>query len=191
MKRGVKTIVAGAGLLLLALAVPILLVVSLFQQPSAKTQFLAPGSAQATIDQSGRYYLWNDHHVVFQGQTFANSVTLEPGVSIQIIDLATGEPLPFVGDEQVSLMWGGSSSQSVGYVDFSGPAKVRVEMTGNAQPRVVSFSRFNFAAIFGRLMAGGCFAFVAGLTGVGLIIWGIVKFATAKAAAPAGSIPTA
>ena len=174
MKPGVKTIIAGAVLFLAGVAiVPALLVLALLQH-SPETQFKVPGTVEVNVPAAGRYYLWNDFQTVYEGQNYDKSKSIPDGMEIRIRD-ANHQELQFVNDRSTSVSGGSASKQSIGYVEIEHPGKVEIVVTGGNETRIFSFSQFRFLKMFGLIFGGAGLAIVTGLTGFGLIIYGVVK----------------
>ena len=174
MKRGIKTIIAGAIFLIGAFVVPFLFILPLFLGHQNENQFKVPGSIQVTIEKPGRYYLWNDFKTVYHGQSFNLSDHIPDGMNIRIGD-SDGHQFNFVSDASISVTNGSSAKKSIGYVEIEHPGKVTVQVSGGFEERIFSFSRSRLLKFFLFIIGGVGASVIFGLTGLGLIIWGIVK----------------
>ncbi len=180
MKPGVKTITAGVVLFLVgAIAVPLLVILPLALMESKDTQFQAPGSVEVTVKEPGRYYLWNDFRTVYQGRSYDRSERIPDGIIFQIKD-ANGAPLHFSSDTSITSTSGGSSRKSIGYVRVETPGKLAIEVSGQTDDRVFSFSQSGLLKMFGLIFGGIGLSLLVAFAGVGLLIWGIVKLVRAN-----------
>ncbi|HEY5042390.1 MAG TPA: hypothetical protein VIK53_10345 [Verrucomicrobiae bacterium] len=180
MKPGFKTIIAGVLVFLAGVIVlPLCVVLPLILGHSHNLQFKVPGSAEANIENPGRYYLWNDYQTVFNGRSYNRSEKIPDGMEIQIKD-ADGQPLQFFSDTSTSESGGGSSKNSIGYVQVEHPGKLEIQVSGGDGERIFSFSKSNLLKMFGIIMGGVGFSMLVGIIGIGLVIWGILKLVRAS-----------
>src|ERR1041385_7405172 len=113
MKRGVKTIIAGGVLFVFGvLVIPLLLVGSLLLQKSDEVQFKVPGTAEATVEAPGRYYLWNDYDTVYNGKSYHNSETLPGGMDIKITD-PDGAVMTLVDNASITVTSNGNAKHAI------------------------------------------------------------------------------
>lgn len=171
MKKGLKTLIAGIVIFLIgAVALPVFFVFTLLTEGMAGQQFIVPGSAEIQIEKSGRYYLWNDYQTVYEGATYNASLTVPGGLSIRFTD-AGGEPLPLSADTAMSINIGGSSKNSIGFIEVTEPGNITVNVSGELENRVFSVSAFSLAGFVRMILSGLILAFA----GIAILIWGIVK----------------
>ena len=180
MKRGVKTLITGVIFLVAAIVAPFLFIFPLLLQHQNENQFKVPGTIQVTVEKPGRYYLWNDFRTIYNGQSFNRSEQIPDGLNIRIGD-SDGRALNFVGDTSISSTRDDSAKNSVGYVEIEHPGKVTVQVSGNAEERIFSFSKSRLLKVFLFAIGGFGASVIFGLMGLGLIIWGIIKLARKKA----------
>ncbi|MCI5223813.1 MAG: hypothetical protein D3924_14355, partial [Candidatus Electrothrix sp. AR4] len=80
MKPGIKPIILGVILFTLGgVALPAAILLPLFLGDSIDKQFTIPGSIQVAIEESGHYYLWNEHQTIFNGKTYNRPENLPDG----------------------------------------------------------------------------------------------------------------
>ena len=176
MKTGIILIVIGADLFLLAAFVlPLACIIPLLHQDSADHTFLVPGTAQLTVQEPGRYYLWNKYQSIYQGQNYQRSRTLPDGITIEIRNRTTGQPLEFISDTSTSSTIGNSAKNSIGYVKIETPTDLEIEVAGTTEERVFSFSPSNLTTIFATIAGTCCLSTIFILAAITLIIIGIVK----------------
>jgi hypothetical protein len=184
MKRGIKTIIAGVVLFVLgAFVIPLLcgflVVLPLFLGSSNEVQFKIPGTAEATVEKPGRYYVWNDYRTFYQGKNYDRSERIPDGVEIRIHD-SKGGLLEFVGSTAISSTAGSSSKNSIGYVDIERPGKVSIEVSGGNEERVFSFAQSGILKLFGSILGAFGLSMLVAIAGFGITIWGIVKMVKAE-----------
>ncbi|HEX5399934.1 MAG TPA: hypothetical protein VFY06_12895 [Verrucomicrobiae bacterium] len=176
MKAGIKSIVAGAALVVLGVVVlPLAIAIPIFLTLSGHLiEFKVPGTFETNVVKTGRYYLYNDYQTIFNGKTYNNSKNLPGGMEIKILD-SQGDSLPFTGDASVSVNGSGTERNSIGYVDLQKPGKVWIEVSGTSEERIFSFGQEHFLKLFVGLIGtlGLCFLFALG--GTGLAVWGVIK----------------
>jgi hypothetical protein len=181
MKLGLKTLITGMALFILGgFVIPFLLILPLFLNESANTQFLIPGSKEVTVEKPGRYYLWNDFQTVYEGKSFSRSENIPDGLEIAVTD-DTGKTLAFNSDTSTSSTGGSSSKKSIGYVEVSDPGKLTVSVSGGSEGSVFSFSQSIFPKMFLTILGGGTASLLMAFIGFGIGIWGVIKLVRNKA----------
>jgi len=181
MRKGIKTIIAGASLFILgAIIVPVAIVLPLILGGSNEKQFKIPGNAQVLIEEPGRYYLWNDYQTVFEGKSYNRTKSIPDGIEIRITETNNGELLDFVGDASVSSSRAGSSRNTIGYIEVQYPCSVEIEVAGGEEERVFSFSEFKLLKMLRAILGGFALSLIVVITGLGITIWGIVKLVGSK-----------
>ena len=181
MKTGLKTIILGVILFVLGgVTFPVVIIVPLFLDDAINQQFSIPGMIQVVIKEPGRYYLWNNHQTIFNGTIYNRSEDLPDGIEISITDSTTGIPFNFFESSSISFSSGHSAKKSIGYIEVGNPTRVQVDIRGGDENRIFSFSQATFVKKLKRIFGGIILAFLAGLSGIGLVIWGVVKSTRAR-----------
>ncbi len=85
--------------------------------------------------------------------------------------------MPFVGDASMSMTSGSDASQSIGYVEVPAAGEWTVEVSGEAEPFVVSFAQSKLLKLFGLIFGGAALCFLLAGAGVIVGVIGIVKMA--------------
>jgi hypothetical protein len=184
MKPGVGSIIAGSVLLVLGvLVVPLIVILPLILSDRIEVQFKVPGTAEATIVEPGRYYLWNDFETVFEGNTYKRSKKIPDGYEIRIKD-AKGELLEFVANASMTSSGAKGSKKSIGYVEVTEAGPLAIEVSGGDEERIFSFGPSLILKILGLVFGGVGAAMLFGAAGFVVIILGIVKLAKSSAKAP-------
>lgn len=182
MKSGTRLIITGVLLSIIGMVVIPVVAVFFFissESDSSETQFLIPGEKEFTVDEPGRYYLWNDHLTIFEGESYNRAETIPDGIKIRI-ESSSGEELPFTTSMNLSIGSGSTSKNSIGYVEIETPEKISVQVTDSEEVRVFSFSESGFAGLFlgviGICLSSGIL-FIAGMV---FGIMGIVKLSNSN-----------
>ena len=177
MKPGVKTIVGGGVLLFLgAIALPLGVILFFLSKDYEGSQFVVPGGAEVQVEDSGRYYVWNDHETVFQGRSYNRPETLPDGMEITVMDPYTLETLQFFADSSISESGKNGLRRSIGYVEVKKPRRLIITVSGITAQRVFSFSESILLKIIGLVLGLFASTMLFGLGGVIIIVFGVVKF---------------
>jgi len=148
------------------------------------TQFKVPGQAEVTIEEAGKYYLWNDYSTFFEDKSYRKSPDLPDGATYSIAN-PEGETveLHLAGGQTMSA--GSHQKSSIGYFNATKPGTYTVTVEGDFGERIFSVQESLladfFLVIFG-MVTGGIFAL--GL-GAGLIVWGIFALVNSRRASKA------
>ncbi|CAA6678326.1 Unannotated [Lentimonas sp. CC19] len=170
-----------AGVLLFAvgvICVPLAIVLILLRDSTDLVEFVAPGTAMAFVETPGRYYLWHDYQTEYDGRTYHHAQELPDGLEIEMIGKG-GVVLELVSAANTTFSSNGRARQSIGYVEVADAGQVTLNVTGDSEPRIVSFSPFSLGRFVGLIVKGVLIALAAGVSSLGLMIWGIVKWANA------------
>ena len=192
MSLGTKLIVIGVVLLIGAAAGLVQTITStitdVVDSPDMP-QFLVPGRVQLPVDEPGRYYLWHDYRTVFDNQSFNVPEDLPHGVKIEIRDAKTGQFINLQSKASASQSDMNTDRSSIGSIVIERPGEVVIDVAGDFEPRVLSFGRFEFFALFGRLFGGIALSMLAGLASIVLLIVGIIKVTSEPKAEPENDLP--
>ena len=176
MKTGAKTIITGIFLIVLgAFVIPVTVILSLILVDSNEKQFKIPVTTVITVEEPGRYYLWNEYQTIFNGISYNRSKSIPDGIEIKIKNQKTGEPYNFISNGSISSNSKGSSRNSIGYVDIQHVGSINIAIAGGNEERIFSFSQFELWNIFGLILGGIGLAIMTCLSGLGLAIWGIIN----------------
>lgn len=172
MTRG-KTRMFGVALILVALTIFGGTFRSLYQGESNESQFKVPGTFQARAE-PGRTYVWNNHTTMFEGQAFRSDREFPAEFEITVRD-ANGDPLKFVQDNTESYNVGNHAKTSVGYVESDKAIGVEIEVQGDHQERVLSFSKSGTRQVMGTTFTTLGSAALIALAGLALLLFGLAK----------------
>lgn len=175
MKKGLKTLISGILLILIGtLVIPLAFILPFFSDNSVDERFLVPGEAEVTIEEPGRYYLWNEYQTFFEGKSYQRSTEIPDGLEITITG-PHGRLLEFTGNTSFTSSFGDDSKKSIGYVEVDQPGTLHVSVSGEFHPMVFSVAPSNILKLLGLLFAGVGLCILVSTTGLGLLIWGLVK----------------
>jgi hypothetical protein len=176
MKSGIILIITAVVLFIVGVVcVPLAIVKTISRESVDLVQFKVPGTAMAFVDAPGRYYVWHDYDAIYEGQSYRSSTELPNDLKIELIGTG-GVPLEFVSDSSTNLTLNNHSRKSVGYVEVPEAGQVTIKVNGDVERVLFSFSAFSFGHFFGLIVKGVICAGVSALLGLGLMIWGIVKW---------------
>ena len=153
----------------------------LFKNDPNEVTFLVPGQTELEVTKAGTYTLWHDYKTIHKGIVYNSPDELEAGTSITALN-SFGQSVPLIPNSGTSSSSGSHSKISIGEFEINAPTTLLIEVQGEMNPKVFSFSetRFlkNFIAIF-------LSTFVLIFPGGGLIFWGcLLKDKTAPTPLP-------
>jgi len=181
VKFGTKILLTGILLTVAGIfVVPYLFIMPLFESKYPEVTFKAPGVGTIEIIAPGRYYLWNDYQTFYDGQTYNNSKRLPSGTRIRIVNEESGKEIPFVADSSISLSVGNKAQNSVGYVEVSDGKSLKIEVSQNSEDRILTFAKSRFMDILGTLITTGIFASILAFSGIGMMIWGLIRMSAGE-----------
>ncbi len=195
MKQGTKLLISGllaflGGGVLLPFVLFGLMVAILCDRPDYT--FVVPGQITVSCEKEGRYYLWYDYQTIFEGKTYSESSNLPGGMSIEFINVNTGEVVPLTSAAEMSETIGNTSRKTIGYFDIRECGEYTLEVSGGTRELVFSLGRS--AVTMPRLLflffVGGPLSFLLGGAGVLLVVIGAIKLAKTEGNKPmAGRAP--
>ena len=174
MKRGIKTMLVGAALIVMGVLGAVAVFLPLIRGGATEVQYRVPGSFDVSVEEAGRYYFWDNHRTLFEGTSYNREARLPDGMTIEIRD-SSGGRCDFVADSSISWSVGNHSKESVGYIDMDAAGTVQVDVSGGGEERILSFSQSSLLQVMGRVFIGLGFAGLMGVLGFGVLIWGVVK----------------
>jgi len=177
MKTGTNLIIAGVTILALGSFIsPLLIVMHIVQDSGTDhTQFKIPGQIRVTASAPGRYYLWNDNKTIYGGISYNRSESVPDGIKIRLSNPDTGEPYDFVSNTSMSVSSGSSEKHTIGYITIEKPCDINIDISGGNEERIFSFSRAVFMKIMGLILGVIALAMTAAITGIAMIVFGIIK----------------
>lgn len=185
MEKPGKQILWGVILFVLgAMVIPVVFVVAAFVhaagcKPLAK--FVIPAQVTVTVEQPGRYYLWNNYQTVFEGKSYSDSPSFPDGLEISLIENQTGTAVAFLTNASISVTSNNDQKNSIGYVEIEQSGDYTLSVTGSTPPRVCSLGKTIFS-LRNVLAFLACFGFTMaiGLAGFVLVIVGLVNVSRSR-----------
>lgn len=145
MRKSTKQMISGLVLFVTgAIIIPTIFCISvalylLNNKPLVK--FIIPGQTVVTIEEQGRYYLWNDYQTIFNGRTYSSSEELPDELEILLLENKTGNKVEFTPNQSITPSTGDSHKNSIGYFEIDTPATYILTISGESSARVVSFEK--------------------------------------------------
>ncbi len=173
-----RKLLIGLACLLAAAAIPFVFVLPAVQSLADEDpRFRGPGEFEVQAPEPGHYWVWHNHNTIHEGTTYSYEESLPPGVTITLVDPATGERQPIVGDTAFSASVGADERRSVGYFEIDKPGVYLLQIEGLPETRFFSFGPAPFHD-FLAFALGFFVSFAAAGTllvlGVILVILGII-----------------
>ena len=178
MRKSTKQMILGLVLFVTgAIIIPTIFCISvalylLNNEPLAK--FVIPGQTVVTIEEQGRYYLWNDYQTILNGRTYSSSEELPDELEISLLENKTGNKVEFTPNQSMTSSAGDSHKNSIGYFEIDTPAIYILTISGEFSSRVVSFekslfdlcNKLNTPVIFSVTILAHLVAFIFTIAGI-------------------------
>ena len=180
MKPGVKSILLGIFLLITGMIIlPVAIMLSFVFVDTHEQYFEVPGSSKLTIDEPGRYYLWNNYKLFHEGKTYNQSVDLPNGLTIEA--KGTAGDYEIHSSTNISFNSGSDSSQSIAYIDIEESDTVEITVKNLDETRMFSISKPGILDRFGKFLAFIILIVLIDLFGFILILIGAIRVSKNKA----------
>lgn len=169
MRKWIIILAVGVVVFVVSIVLPLFLLLPMISEED-RPQLLIPGSMHISVQEPGKYYLWDDYETVFKGRTYFHPEGLPGGLRITLMKVDSNEHIEIVGDSSFTSKRGSSSRRSIGYFDLL-KGEYLLKVQGDTEPRVFSFGQSVFTTHFVLLVLGSVlFQFVGlGLTALGTI----------------------
>lgn len=155
---GISLIVAGVAIFAFTLA-------RLINGAALDQQFKVPGTLSAEIHSPGRYYVWDNHWTMFNGERYQYPADCPENAQI-IVREETDVELPFVPDTSQNWSIGNHEKTSIGYVDLTASTTLRLEVDSVGRDRIFTVSSRTMKQELWASLGGlgvGLFAVVVGI----------------------------
>lgn len=173
MTRTKRLLLLGLGLFVVGIVlIPFGILLPILKQPVKEIQFLGPGKSSLSIEEGGRYFIWNEYHATLDGMTYVRAETLPSSFELRIQNEA-GHTLPWLIEESASVEKKGHAKTVLGYVDGVEAGKLSIEIKGDLEPRVFSLSQSNFQKYIHWIVGGAILSTLIALIGAGITLRGI------------------
>lgn len=142
----------------------------LFKSDPSSVIFKVPGSTEFEVEKPGNYTLWHNYKTLHEGVVYNSPRELPAGTTISIIN-SSGQLVSLEPDLGSHASSGNSSKGSIGEVQINGPTTLTIEVTGDLNPSIFSFSESRFLKNFLAIMLS-----TIGLIfpGGGILFWGCI-----------------
>jgi len=154
---------------------PLGLVLYFITLEESATKFKTPCHIELTVDELGKYYLWNEYQCVFERTVYTSSKVLPNGLQINLISKETSNKPQLHSDQSVFMSSGDNESSSIGYYEISELGIYFLEVSGDTNTRMFSFGKSRVGTIVLIVCVVGIFSLLISFTGIGVTIYGIVQ----------------
>ncbi len=114
---------------------------AMFHSFPGGTQFIVPGDLTITVEKPGKYILWNETNVIYNGRMYTGSSSLPDSVGIRVYELLTGRTVPLKSSSNARESAGPSVRTAVSDISFDKPGRYRIEVNGDFSERVFMLRR--------------------------------------------------
>jgi len=165
-------IVGGVLIALASVVIPMAAIfLAIFLTPEPQ-QFQAPGETVVAVEKPGRFVLWHHENAMIDGRISHHS-ELPDGMQITFTD-NSGTLLVAKPDRSTTVNGKGGTRRSVATVEVPVGGLLRIEVTGNSEPVVLSVTESMIGHFFTGFAIGGLACLITGIVGLVLFIKGIV-----------------
>jgi len=148
MKKGIKKVILGCGLIILTWTILIIFVISVFDRiDNIEKTFKIPGKIKILVTKPGKYYLWNDFRTIFEGKTYVQDRILPHDMSFSLMQKKSQTTIPFIDDRSKNLIGDDEARASIGYFSITTPGEYELAITGDTAPRIFSWGREIFKTL--------------------------------------------
>ena len=138
-KSLMRIFVAGIALILVGIGFFAFTLVRLIGGAALDPQSKVPGSLSAEIEVPGRYYVWDNHWTMFDGQRVKYPAGWPAEAQIAVRD-GNGAQLAFVADASQNWSIGNNAKTSVGFIDVPAATAIQIDISDIGRERIVTIS---------------------------------------------------
>lgn len=164
---------AGIALLIAGVAIFVFTLVRLINGSALDPQTKVPGTVSAEIDAPGRYYVWDNHWTMFNGERVQYSADCPVDAQVVVHD-SSGDELQFVPDASQNWSIGNNEKTSIGYVDVPAATALRLDVAGVGRERIVSVSNRTMKQELWDRLGGFGVGLIVGLIGIPIALLGLL-----------------
>ena len=144
------------------------------------TQFIVPGAITVSIDEPGKYTLWNETSTIFDGQIYSSSTELPKDLKIEIYEISSGHPIKLKPSWTSSETSGSRKRWSLGNIRFDKASEYKIEVTGDFSDRVFLLRRSVLSNILIAVVISSLLGILGAVGGSALAIIVFVKRSSAR-----------
>ena len=156
---------AGIALIIAGIAIFVFTLARLMNGAALDLQTKVPGTVSAQIDTPGRYYVWDNHWTMFDGQRVQYAADCPVEAQIVIHD-TNGNPLEFVPDTSQNWSIGNNEKSSIGYIDIPAVTSIRLYIANVGRERIVTVSNRSMKEELWARLGGFGIGLLVGVVGV-------------------------
>lgn len=164
---------AGFALFIVGIAIFGFTLVQLIGGTALDPQTKVPGTVTAEIDASGRYYVWDNHWTMFDGERVQYSADWPKDAKIVVRD-SNGRELEFIADASQNWSIGNNEKTSIGYIDIPTPSAIRLDIDDIGNERIVTVSNRTMKQELWSRLGGFAVGLGVGAIGVTICLLGLL-----------------
>lgn len=165
--------IAGVALIIVGVALFGFTLVQLIGGSALDPQTKVPGTITAVVDSPGRYYVWDNHATMFDGQRVQYTSDWPKDAKVVVCD-SSGEELEFVPDASQNWSIGNNGKTSIGYIDVPTPTAIRLVIDGVGGERIITVSNRTMMQELWLRLGGLGLGLVVGAIGVPICLIGLL-----------------
>jgi len=119
----------------------VMLMSTIFDALSGGVRFVVPGELTVTIEEPGKYTLWNETNSVHNGRLYPGSTELPGSLEIRVSDAFTGSTIPLRSSSSARETFGSTERTAISDIIFDRPGEYRIEVSGRFSERVFLLRR--------------------------------------------------
>ena len=164
---------AGLALIIIGIAIFAFTLFQLIGGSALDPQTKVPGTVVTEIDAPGRYYVWDNHWTMFDGERIQYAADWPNQAKITVRD-ANGTEVHFVPDASQNWSIGNNEKTSVGYVDVKAATTLRLEIDDVGRDRIVTVSNRTMKQELWSRLGGFGVGLLVGVVGVPVCLLGLL-----------------
>ncbi len=168
-----RIVTVGVALIVVGIAVFAYTLIQLISGAALDAQTRVPGTVSAEVDAPGRYYVWDNHWTMFDGQRIQYSDEWPDDAKVVIRD-ANGAELEFVPDASQNWSIGNNEKTSIGYFNAPAATTIRLDVDITDGERIVTVSNRTMKQELWSRLGGLGVGLVVGAVGVPLCLLGLL-----------------
>ncbi|MCA9168605.1 MAG: hypothetical protein KDB23_13110 [Planctomycetales bacterium] len=178
--------IAGLALIIVGISIFTFTLVRLIGGTALDPQTKVPGAVVTEIDAPGRYYVWDNHWTMFDGERVKYAADCPHDAKITVRD-ANGADVEFVPDASMNWSIGNNEKTSIGYVDIPTATTIRLDIDGVGRDRIVTVSNRTMQQELWSRLGGFGVGLAVGAVGVSICFLGLLMRRRVSTA-PSGSV---
>ncbi len=163
----------GFTLVIVGIAIFAFTLIQLVGGAALDLQTKVPGTVTAELDASGRYYMWDNHWTMFDGERVKYPADWPADAKVAVHDV-NGAELEFIPDASQNWSIGNNEKTSVGYVEVPTATTIRLDIDDVGRDRIVTVSNRTMKQELWSRLGGFGVALVVGGLGAMICLFGVL-----------------